>query len=253
MKILGLHADLDREKLYDLYWNQWKSTPELAKMFEVHPRTIRRWLTKFGIKKRWAGTKTIRPNLSPSKTLFYVIGVLLGDGHIFRGQHRVMLGVKDKVFAEKFCHALTNLGFKPLFFQGGRGYWWVHGYSIVFEEWFFNLSYHTIEELMEGNQGFITSLLCGFYESDGNFWNGKHNPILRIFNSNIELITWVHKLICGLGFPAYLDGYIATKSRKPAYRIFITQRKQIKRFLEMVKPCIKLGEVRRRKNPRPTR
>jgi len=54
--------DMDKETIYDLYWNQWMSYDQIAEKLNVDFTAVPYWLKKFGIKTRTAMETRRGPN-----------------------------------------------------------------------------------------------------------------------------------------------------------------------------------------------
>lgn len=213
--------------------------------------------------------KLIRPQLAPSETLCYIVGVLKGDGSVgvyHRYQHVIRLQVKDKVFAESFKEALLGIGLHPNYVykeSENRPAHLVVAYSRKFVEWYSGLSLKNIRELI-AKPSFALSFVRGFYESEGSFvhvWRKKrqrHQWRLAIYNSDNPLLTMTRDILRELGFyfhwqkpqlhkpHMFRNHLIVTK--KPVCCIDMQCRQEISDFLSLVNPCIKGDKMKLRKN-----
>lgn len=204
--------------------------------------------------------KLVRPELSPSKPLSYVLGVLKGDGSVNVDQHHhylIRLQVKDKVFAESFKEALSEIGLHPnLRFKESevRPAYTVYAYSKILVKWYSSLSLKDIKTLI-GAPSFALGFVKGFYESEGSFvhvWREKrkkHQWRLAIYNNDQVLLLMTCQVLKELGFNFHLQKGILHKphmfrghlivTKKPVYSIDIQSKNEISDFLSLINPCIK--------------
>jgi DNA endonuclease len=151
-------------------------------------------------------------NIEPSKELSYVLGVLKGDGSVYkthrRYKHRkhqiaymICLQVRDKPFAKEFACCLSIIFNKEVKVitcdeKQGRGIFFkVFLASKSFYNWYYNTNIFDIALIFpkefikgvydsEGSLGFTTS------KSKNNIY--KYN-IIRIVSSNLELLNIIQK------------------------------------------------------------
>lgn len=253
---------IDRVQLKDLYWNKQLSISQVAKEIGYSPRNVRYWMKKYGIARRTRGQgislRYNKPAFSPSVTLAYILGVMLGDGCAYRKKRigMVILHVKDKLFAQKFRDFLGEIGLSSKIYIR-KGIYRTYACSTIFVDWYKKLTLKDIERLVSPLKSMVIAFICGFYESDGSYVVSKkyRSRAIQMSNGKKEILDLVYDLLRELSFNPKLYGpynYVRSKyGRSVEYRICI-HGKEVKRFLNMVKPCIKCGEVRRHKNPRTT-
>lgn len=120
-----------KNELEKAYWGEGKSINEIARLSPVTYRTIYRRMIKFGIKRRTRSeglkikyrTQPSKLDLSPSSNLAYILGVLYGDGTVFKYYHKgdgdyrfgLSLQVTQKEFALSFKQA-RKIGIQTTFF-----------------------------------------------------------------------------------------------------------------------------------------
>lgn len=250
---------LTKEELYKLYWGRGLSTYKIAEIYGVSYQTILYYLKKYGIPTR-KRPKPPEPNLTPSKELAYVLGVLYGDGTVSRCRsvnkklkktdyrYVIQLAVVDRKFAEEFLIALTRIGLRPKMYilrrseeerkKGHRDRWLVVAQSKKFYNWFKELTLADLEKIVEGYE---EHFIRGFYESEGCLDKCFGKKRIRITNTNKNLIMMACKMLVKLGFkPAiYTQEYKSQKKRKTAYTLHLYGDRVVDRFLELVRPCIK--------------
>lgn len=200
------------------------------------------------------------PDLSPTSALSYIIGVILGDGCVYKHEatYKVVLRAKDKIFVESFRHALSEINLNPspitLVWNEGWALFDVAAYSKAFGVWFKGLTLKDIKEIADK---FPTSFIKGFYESEGSVSKCSHidkrnmkrytKYCLEFSNSNLELLRLVKSLLAKLKLEMRINGpyryrrsgYISKYGREPEYHLRTHRKTMIDYFLEMVKPGIR--------------
>jgi hypothetical protein len=178
-------------------------------------------------------------NLNPSASISYLIGVILGDGEILKNGIRLQQTKEE--FAEKFFENAGKIGMNPFYANYPsivkKGQIRVIAYSINFVEWFNNLSYLDMYNIIVF---YPTDFICGFYESEGHV--GYSNIEFR--NKNIHILHLLKSMIFKIGYKTSWGEYKTPKG-KPYYCIRILGGKEkMKSFINVINPCI------RRKNSR---
>lgn len=181
----------------------------------------------------------LEPNLSPSPSLSYILGVLLGDGYVTqRNKTRtIFLTAKDEPFCVAFYEALKEIGLNPNLWQLRTKMYRVAACSVAFLDWYRELALQDIGKLViDYSEDFVR----GFYDSEGSLiiWKGK--PDIRIFNTNVGILKLVKKTLINLGFETSL--LISRKQelkRKTLFSLRILDGKEsIKGFCQLIKPSI---------------
>lgn len=205
-------------------------------------------------------SKLVQPNLDPSETLCYVVGVMKGDGSVNVTRHyhyTVRLQVKDKAFVDSFKQALSKIGLHPRYVykeSDKRPAHTIVAYSRKFVSWYSGLSLKDIKALIE-KPSFALGFIRGFYESEGSFvhvWRKKrhqHQWRLAIYNNDESLLMMVCDVLRTLGFnfhwrkpllhPPHMFRGSLIVTRKPVCCIDMQSRQEISDFLSLVNPCIK--------------
>lgn len=108
--------------------------------------------------------RTLKPDLSPSKDLTYILGVCLGDGSVFYVENNrsylVELTVIEKDFALSFKRALKRIGLNPSISDAGKtvagnDLYRVRAHSLVFYKWFNELSLDQIYEVVSQKRSLL--------------------------------------------------------------------------------------------------
>ena len=224
------------EKLKELYPKA--PIEELLKAFPNRSyNAIQLKAERLGL-KRDIGKKIVlnKPKLA------YVLGVLMGDGSVYvhkRG-YRIELHVRDEEFARSFAEALKALGLNP----------WIGGpyephsgkkpeYKVVAYSKDLAMSYQQMQhlerlkEFLSDNTLFI-NFLRGFYESEGCLYKPTSYRRLLIYNNNADLLQYICERLQDFGIKASIREY-----RKGEWCLEIWKKKDIAKFLRLVKPVIK--------------
>jgi len=249
-----------KEELQRLYYDEELSLNEIARLYGVSRTTVIRWMNRHGIKRRnkreatklfyrkhpevkeKISEKARKPiNLSSSKALAYILGVLLGDGCVYKDskwRHVIKLRVTDKAFAESFMRALREIGLNSrLDIEQRKGYsrevYVVRAFSASFYDFYSSLSLEDIRKLVSGYE---LDFVRGFYESEGSIGRRVDGrPRIRITNNDLELLRLVKDFMEDLGIRCFIYSH----SNGRAFVLEITGRSRVRKFLDMVKPHIK--------------
>lgn len=221
----------------------------ISKKFpNISPHTICSWIYFGRVPDR---RFCLRPNLALSPSLSYILGVLLGDGFVYKhtvnrrkGRHdqcyTVALVTKDYEFAEKFAYALREIGLHPCIFQvkmkrknpNWSDVWRIEATSVVLYKWFKNLNPSQIKQIA---RAYPADFIRGFYDSDGCLSQDKY---ITMHKSNKFLIELIRSLLCGFGFKTKIR-IDQRQGRLPVYCIRILGGiKASKKFCELIQPSI---------------
>lgn len=243
-KIIVRHdaIKLSPEILTYLYFEKGHTAKEIADFFGFSKSFILAKMQKFGMKRR---TKNIKPNLSPSVFLGYILGTMFGDGSTSMPKptnniktYQVRLGVNDKCFAEAFARALKEIGLNPCTLHYGKRYHIV-ATSRNFVEWFRSLSLTDIDKIISGYE---SNFMAGFYDSEGylcsRLYGNRKTPQCQmgVCNSDLGLIQWINQMLKNLGFYLFLRTGMGTYSQKPVYYLSFQGRIQTKKILNFIQP-----------------
>lgn len=250
-----------REILTTLYWKRGMSKRELASFLGVYELSIYNWFKKLDIpcrrtaeanavkkvKNKWINNNGIwRPK--QSKELSYILGVMKGDGNIYK--KRIQFRTIDKIFAEKFAHYLHKIGIHsyPMFvekrsinpnYKNSKDVYCIFASSMLFARWYNGLS---LENLEEEVSDFLEEFLCGFYESEGTIYDNHGYLRITISSTDKGLLHFVYQSIRHLGFkPTFiLNKRNYRPNHKICYRVTICKQKEVPKFIETINPCIKI-------------
>jgi len=272
---MPLSSVLSRGELRRLYEEEQMSLIEIATLKHIDPKTVKRYIQLYDIEPRsrsevkkayyskhdvWnKGKAKIQPNLEPSVDLAYILGVLKGDGYVTGKVHpKICLEQEDPRFAMSFEGALKRIGLNPSTYPvKRRGLLRTAAQADAFSHWYKGLGLRDIEEIVSKRIEFIIAFIRGFYESEGmsTIDVRKKTKWLRwrimLFNTDLQLIKMVHRLLTVLGFRfglrwrfvdqrlKLIKGYVV-RSRKPIlYHLESADKKRNWAFMAVVQPCIK--------------
>jgi len=236
---------IDRETLYKLYWEEKKSLREIAKIFNVNPTTVGRWMVKYDVPRRTPKNKRGGKCFKfKERVLSYIFGVLLGDAYIYAKRYEryaIELRQKRIKFAKSFENALKEIGLNPRTFKDPyhKGFWITIAYSKKFCEFYRSLNLEDIKKIVMRNKENMKEFIRGFYEAEGsNAKNEKQREwSIVIVNTNYDIILLVKEILRKLGFEFNL--YTRKENKRKVYVLFSGKSEQNHRFIETIKPVIK--------------
>ncbi len=150
------------------------------------------------------------PNLEPSEELSYLLGVLKGDGCIYKTTNKgnrdkadylIQLGVKDLDFAIAFNDTLEKIFFRKatiITIKNGSGKLFRVALRVkFFYKWYKNQKFSELCKIVEE---YPSGFIRGFFDSEGSIGiasRHKENLYLsiRFANSNIQTLTFIKKLL----------------------------------------------------------
>ena len=150
----------------------------------------------------------LKPNLEMGEDLAYIIGILMGDGCVYKIKHSysVVLDITVKPIALSFLQSLRSIGLNPFIMEKmpTNGIGKLKKYVVIansknFGIWYKNLSIQKLKKLLSEERTMI-GFIRGFYESEGSvsIAKNKYKTInISMFNTDLELIKPNAKLIMG--------------------------------------------------------
>jgi len=203
------------------------------------------------------GTYIIKPNLHMSCDLAYILGVIYGDGYVYRNNNEYIVGlhVVNRVFIEEFRGRLASIGLHPSKVYESIEQTSINGHSYqtkmyrvvagsnMFGDFVKQLSYNDLYTLLLINKKFIYSFLKGIFESEGTVHeNGMHGlSLVILYNTDKDLIELTNNLLKYLGYScSVLINKKESKNRKRCYYVNITggSKKKLE-LLKALNPVIK--------------
>lgn len=227
--------------------------------FETIPSRIKKGYGKFCSTACANAWKIKRVELSPSSDLYYILGAILGDGSVAIGsvcirgnrypKYIVKLRVGSRAFAENVWVALKRIHANPMPIRYYQKQYHVEVCSKQLHDYIKHLDLNWLEEQLSSNPEFAKQFIKGFYEAEGCYseYTRKSRTAperyLMIANTQLSLILLVQRLLKKLGIGCTGPYEVVDKRSsdwKPCYRLHIGRGSEIRRFFEVVAPCIKL-------------
>lgn len=190
------------------------------------------------------------PDLSPSVNLFYVLGVLKGDGFTcINKKHRlytVGLMTISKKFAESFANALKKIGLRPSLYvwhppvsPKRKQTYRVTACSKKFVQWYRALSCEEIKNIVKKRKELAATFVRGFYESEGSYYlaAGKY-PRITICNTQPHLLVLIKELLSQIGVDVNFRAGGKTKVGTQVYYLY-KGGKDAPILICTINPCIK--------------
>lgn len=208
--------------------------------------------------KELGATKTnakgiIRPNLTVTDNLIYILGVIAGDGEVKANrkssQYIVHLHSTERIFAETFANALKKINLHPFIrteqpkYLNAKLQYTVTAASKRFVIWYVSLVAGQIEKWLDVKK-YAAAWLKGVYESEGTWVKIKHSPNchpIQIVNTSEEVVLLSFRALQTLGIDTRIS--IEKREHKGNRDLMISYigAKQSNRFLSLTNPCIKNG------------
>ncbi len=194
---------------------------------------------------------------SASRDLAYLLGVLIGDGHVKGRQRsransfRIELQVTDRVFAEKFHTTLTALGLRTRAIREVQDKrpnrklayraWAQHK---RFALWYRSL---TLEEITTWSKGHEEALVCGIWESEGHVIPEGDHFDLTVGMTREDVIDLLVSIATAWGYHPKKNGpYKDRRGTKDTWRFSLFRKEETSDFIQRINPCI-------RRSPRQSR
>jgi len=185
----------------------------------------------------------------------YVLGVCKGDGSVCKAgryHYRIQLQANEKRFVEEFARALKEIGLNPsrvtsYINNAGNRTYRVKACSKAFYSWFLSLTSDDIKTFLVTKQA-IGKFIKGFYESEGSLTEAyKNYHRIIMYNSKIENLDLAQSLLKKMKFKPRLNGPYTFLTHPPSgktieatiFQLHINGNREVKRFLSIIKPCIK--------------
>jgi len=234
---LRLISDEKIVSLYKKYGNYLKVAEDLG----GRPENVRNILNKYIDLKTYEDF-VIKVNLSPSKELAYIIGVMLGDGSL--SNNSVNFVSVDLIFAESFYNTLKNIGFnsgisKMPLKKNRKQTYHVWGSSKQFADWYKKLSLNDIYNFVSQKKEIELEFVRGFYESEGCH---DRNNVLSMSNSDKELLEIISKILMKYNISLNLNGPYKDKRHshwKPMLKLTTSVKSKIFHFFCNIYSLIK--------------
>ena len=251
---------LPKSDIEDMYWRKGLSSSEIGIFYEVSDSTILRWMKYYGICRRSLSEAYIlmyklHPervvqnqkknekgfDKSPSSSLAYILGVMLGDGSIAKNHYRLRLEVKSVEFAQKFVENLSKIGMNPYLRVSRhknkrdgnyRQYQLVGVSRKAFYTWYKSLDLKSIRDWIKGYEQYF---VCGFYESEGYIgYNYALNQCIIISNNNRDILSMIKGIMESWGLKPTLRNNTSIN-----FFLCLYGTEYVRNFISMINPCIR--------------
>lgn len=261
------HKAVDWNKVKDLYWKHGLSFRKISLTLGTSPSSI-----QYNFKRRNIPARTlsqakelvlldpsikarhianlmksvqkrmIKPLLSPSPSLAYLVAALKGDGWVGHRKKKedgyyAQLTSSEFDFVNSVVNAMQNVGLHPHIFRD-RKYFGVYAFSKRFVEWYTQLTREDLGVLTENKENALM-FIRGFYEAEGCVGEGKRGLDLRVCNTDRDLISLFFGLCSRFGFSFHFYEYPRKDNLKNIYILALFKRSEVFRFISLVNPCIK--------------
>jgi intein-encoded DNA endonuclease-like protein len=220
--------------------NETMSREKLCRKYKTYPEILKKIIS---FRDRSSGK--VKVNLSPSKSLWYIIGVLFGDGYVYTYKHhqcknstfnRLELNVKDRDFANKFMRCCKDIGLHPFLttkksVTTRQGFLWkVYANSKTFVDWFRKMK---SEDILNLPDELKVPFISGFFDSEGNVYKGN----AKMTNTDLEKIALIRSLLTSIGYKTSL--YYSEGGFCSHYDIWMLGGKEkVREFLLTIQPSI---------------
>lgn len=244
---------ISKQKLYRLYWQEHKSSIEIAKIYSCHSMTIRNRIRELDIPKRSASDARMRyPKQDFSGNILekaYVLGFRLGDLNVYQTSSR-----SDLIIVR--CHTSQSVQvdlMKVLFSTYGRITVSdsIYGYNIncyLNKTFAFLLPKHRkIPKWITEVEGAPWSFIAGYVDAEGYFGLNQFKARFKIDSYDIYILQGIvyilqkwsidvkFRQIATQGQPQYSAGIF----HKDLWRLDINEARSLLSFIQRVSPYIK--------------
>jgi intein-encoded DNA endonuclease-like protein len=198
-------------------------------------------------------TILLKPNLNMTENLYYIVGLLKGDGCVYKNgrSYRICFDNTNKNLSRNIFRALKEIGLNPTLYEvrPSNGINKLKQYRVVansklFYNWYKGLSAKKLREFLDTKEK-IVSFIRGFYEAEGGIYKSKNGTIsVAMYNTDLELLKLIKSLLEKLGLHFCLNGpykniKLGGPSARPIYRLITSSKKDVNTFLNLIKPSVK--------------
>ncbi|WP_409254075.1 LAGLIDADG family homing endonuclease [Bacillus sp. SCS-153A] len=225
---------LSIEKIIDLY-KKGESTKNIAEKAGVSSRYIRMLLTKHNVQKRPRGSWKRKHNLNEhyfkkwSNNMAYILGFFCADGFIATDNQTVSISQKDKNILLRIRNELQSE--QPLYYNEKTGVYMLNFHSKVMKDDLITLHGITPNKSLTLNfpkipSRFLPHFIRGYFDGDG-FVNYERRIVSFVGGSKL-FMSKLKETLDNRGFTTELQHF------NNCYRLFLTGRKSIKLFSELI-------------------
>ncbi len=231
------------KELFQLYITENKSIGKIGKILNLKENSIYDRLLRLGIKPqrhqklRFNNKRNdilIPKEYSPELSEF--IGILLGDGHLTPTQVTVTLGNKEISYVNYTAKLINKLfGIEPNIIKTRKGFHVIYFGSTVVVRWLLSMGlvFNKVKSQVDVptwiflKQTFMEYFLKGFFDTDGSIYKLKFGIQIALTNRSLPILNSLRKCLTLLGF---------YPSKISNFRIYLTRRKDIVRFFDIIRP-----------------
>jgi len=191
-----------------------------------------------GFKEGQVPHNRLRPNLLPTPTLAYILGVVMGDGSIVVSppRYEVRLQTTQHDFNLAFAATLQEIGLHPKTY-GWRNTSITYAFSKAIVEWLKQVDRSAFLTTNSLRAAFVR----GFYESEGGCYHTGYSWQIVMSNTNRDLIDLVQCCLQELGYNFHLRSHQPGNGRKVLFMLHKATKSEVERFFKEINPCIKRG------------
>lgn len=183
--------NIPAKELEQMYWKEGMTLKDIGEKYNQTPSAIFYKMKKNNIKLRKGSTKMIPQINESSANLYYLLGVLNGDGCISNNTFRV--AVNDKDFALNVFRALKNLKLQGTLLPTSDNRWLTYFSSIKFCK---IMSRKNNLNRIPSKRKLRIAYLNGLYDSEGSVIIDKHRHKTVSFCNTEQLINkQVHEIL----------------------------------------------------------
>ena len=239
---------VNSEKIRKSHQKERKSINKIAKELGLSYSKLRSEMIKNNIPRRNSIELSLnKPNLKPTKNLCYILGILCGDGYLYKNgsNYCIALETVELNFIKSFKKALEKIGlivggpYSRKRSQKNKIIHKIETRSKLFFEWYQNTDIIKIKKFVNKTKGEL-DFIKGVYESEGSYFLTKEKKkILTLASTNKELMLYIRELSYKFGFSPTFPKSQYLKSKKPYYKLYFNKQDEIKKFIELINPGIK--------------
>lgn len=231
------------KELHDLYVVQNKTIFEISKILGISYQTVYNRLLRLNIKPNRSakkGNNCVSAATIPcihTRSLAEFFGIMLGDGCLTPTQITVTLGNKELDYVKYISRLITKLfnivpkiqtrpkGYYVVYFGSKKVVKWLQSNGLVYNkvkyqvkapDWIFKKQF-----LMEG-------FLKGFFDTDGSVYRLRFGIQLAFTNRSLPLLR---------GLKYSLDELAYFPSKICGFKIYLTKKKYVLRFIKKINPA----------------
>lgn len=234
-----------REELTQLYVSENKTISEIGRILKLSDKTVFVRLRRLSIpinregKSRFNNRRSDLVLPERSEKLAEFLGIMLGDGALSKYQATVCLGNKEYHYVLYVQCLISNLfrtkahisrkkhGYHTVYIGSTQLTSWLREQGLVSNKVVAQVNVPTwVMEKDEYMRGFVR----GFFDTDGSVYRLRFGIQISITNCSLPLLQALQFMLRQLKYSV---------SEVSAYRIYVTRRKDVRRFFSEIRPMNK--------------